>query len=198
MRNISFFDFEIDPTTLQVQDIGAIYTNEKKFRGKSIGEFKAFMQDAEFIVGHNVFSHDLKYLHQYLGDKTFGEHNTIDTLFLSPLLFPSRPYHHLLKDDKLQVDELNNPLNDAKKAQHLFNDQVVAFNKLSGEMKHILFGLLGNIKEFTNFFKAVNYQQTQTLESIESIIRRVFEGRVCSVANLQDLIHNSPIPLAYA
>jgi ATP-dependent DNA helicase RecQ len=28
----------------------------------------------------------------------------IDILFLSPLLFPTKPYHRLLKDDKLQTD----------------------------------------------------------------------------------------------
>lgn len=39
----------------------------------------------------------------------------IDTLCLSPLLFPMRPYHALIKDDKLQSDSLNNPLNDSIK-----------------------------------------------------------------------------------
>jgi ATP-dependent DNA helicase RecQ len=37
----------------------------------------------------------------------------IDTLPLSPLLFPKKPYHRLIKDDKLFSDQLNNPINDA-------------------------------------------------------------------------------------
>jgi len=45
-------------------------------------------------------------------------------LFLSPLLFPEKPYHRLLKDDKLQPEELNNPVNDSKKAEELFYDEV--------------------------------------------------------------------------
>ncbi len=46
--------------------------------------------------------------------------NVIDTLFFSPLLFPAKPYHSLLKDDKLQTEEMNNPLNDAIKAKRSF------------------------------------------------------------------------------
>ena len=198
MKNISFFDLEIDFDTKQVLDIGAIYVNGKIFRGKSIQDFKIFMKDADFIVGHNVFKHDLIYVHKYLGEKTFGENNTIDTLLLSPLLFPSRPYHRLLKDDKLQTDELNNPLNDAIKAQHLFNDLVVAYETLSKEIKYILFSLLGSLKEFSSFFKVVNYQQTEITESIESLILKTFDGKICATAGLQNLIQNSPIPLAYA
>ena len=36
---------------------------------------------------------------------------------------PKKPYHHLLKDDKLQSAQLNNPLNDAMKAQELYEDE---------------------------------------------------------------------------
>ena len=59
----------------------------------------------------------------------------IDTLYLSPLLFPHRPYHALLKDDKLQTDELNNPLNDSIKAMQLFYDEVNAFHALLPSMR---------------------------------------------------------------
>ena len=40
------------------------------------------------------------------------------------ILFPARPYHHLLKDDKLQTESLSNPLNDSIKAQELFLSEV--------------------------------------------------------------------------
>ncbi|HWQ43658.1 MAG TPA: hypothetical protein VN456_16720 [Desulfosporosinus sp.] len=33
------------------------------------------------------------------------ERGFIDTLFLAPLLFPAKPYHKLLKDDKLQTED---------------------------------------------------------------------------------------------
>lgn len=63
----------------------------------------------------------MKYIYQTLGQVEYNDFlnrwNVIDTLYLSPLLFPHRPYHKLLKDDKLQTEEINNPLNDAKKAK---------------------------------------------------------------------------------
>ncbi len=65
----------------------------------------------------------------------------IDTLFLSPLLFPKRPYHHLVKDDKLQVDELNNPVNDSMKARDLLNDEVCEWNRLSANRQELYFGI---------------------------------------------------------
>ena len=43
------------------------------------------------------------------GNRTFA---LVDTLCWSSLLFPERPYHALLKDDKLLRDELNNPVSD--------------------------------------------------------------------------------------
>jgi len=71
------------------------------------------------------------------------EPRVIDTLYLSPLMFPRKPYHALLKDDKLQTDEINNPLNDAIKARDLFFDEVTAFNETDDLLKHIYYGLLG-------------------------------------------------------
>ena len=41
----------------------------------------------------------------------------VDTLYISPLLFPERPYHRLVKDDKLVSDQMNNPVNDCEKAR---------------------------------------------------------------------------------
>jgi ATP-dependent DNA helicase RecQ len=73
-------------------------------------------------------------------------------LFLSPLLFPTRPYHALLKDDKLQTEDTNNPLNDSIKAKDLFFDEVAAFQQTDEMLKKILYLLLNNKKEFRPFF----------------------------------------------
>jgi ATP-dependent DNA helicase RecQ len=137
MRTVSFFDLEIDPSKNSILDVGCIRWDGSVFHENSIQKFIEFIKDSEFIAGHNVFKHDLKYIHQSLGETSFGALKTIDTLYLSPLLFPSKPYHHLLKDDKLQIDELNNPLNDSIKAKHLFDDEVSAFQKLGEELKKI-------------------------------------------------------------
>ncbi|MBR5015680.1 MAG: hypothetical protein IKX52_02555, partial [Clostridia bacterium] len=98
--------------------------------------FMDFVAGCDTLCGHNIIKHDLKYL------RLQGEYTIIDTLPLSPLLFPRKPYHRLVKNDKLQVDELNNPVNDAKKAKDLFNDEVEAWRALSPKLQSIYYGLL--------------------------------------------------------
>lgn len=107
MNSIIFIDTEVNPQNNQLLDLGAVKPDNSKF-----------IYDSEYICGHNILAHDIKYIeHLVTSPKDVF---VIDTLCLSPLLFPNRPYHALLKDDKLQVEELNNPLNDSIKAMELF------------------------------------------------------------------------------
>nr|MCR4991990.1 hypothetical protein [Lachnospiraceae bacterium] len=111
MKPIVFIDAEINPENGKILDIGAIDSERHQFHDARISSFSDFVNDYSYIAGHNIIECDLKYLGPAIssnGDKTF-----IDTLFLSPLLFPAKPYHRLVKDDKLQTDSLSNPLNDA-------------------------------------------------------------------------------------
>jgi ATP-dependent DNA helicase RecQ len=119
----------------------------------------------------------------------------IDTLFLSPLLFPTRPYHALLKDDKLQSEEINNPLNDSVKAMDLFYDEVAAFNQTDETLKQIYFLLLNDKKEFNSFFRFIAYTSANT--NIEKLIRQKFENEICEHAGLANIISEHPIELAY-
>ena len=48
-----------------------------------------------YIADITYIHHDAKYL---FTDKTC-QWILVDTLYISPLLFPERPYHKLLKDD---------------------------------------------------------------------------------------------------
>ncbi len=95
----AFIDSEINPETGNILDLGAITDNGATFHENSLPKFHKFIENANFICGHNILNHDLKYID--IKDKFF-----IDTLFWSPLLFPKKPYHKLLKDDKLLNDEL--------------------------------------------------------------------------------------------
>ncbi len=54
----------------------------------------------------------------------------IDTLLLSPLAFPKNPYHKLVKDYKLVHTAINDPVEDAKNAALLFEDEVRVFVEL--------------------------------------------------------------------
>ncbi len=155
--------------------------------------FFNFVSDSEWLCGHNAIHHDLAYLPEYIAAK-FAD-RIIDTLYLSPLLFPSKPYHKLLKDDKLQVDEMNNPVNDSEKAKILFYDEVDAFFKLPDSLKDIFFGLLYYHGEFHAFFDYVKYKPST--RNLSEIIRRVFKKRICDNADVDVLVKHYPVELAY-
>jgi ATP-dependent DNA helicase RecQ len=198
MPIVSFFDLETPPGKDIIDDIGCIRSDEGNFHSRSFQDFLNFIKDSDFICGHNIFKHDLKYLQKYKGDPNFGIHNAIDTLYISPLLFPKRPYHRLLKDDKLDEDEKNNPLLDSKKAKELFDEEVSAFLHLPNELKLLYYNLTGTEKEFRNFFRYINYQNAVDDEQLAAYILSFFPNQICSTAPLHELIKSVPVALAYA
>ena len=107
-------DLEASAEDGKIRDIGALREDGAVFHGSSVRELFHFLQGTEILCGHNILHHDLKLLQEQAGVRWQGA--VIDTLYLSPLLFPRHPYHALLKDDKLQTEELNNPVNDCRKA----------------------------------------------------------------------------------
>ncbi len=88
------------------------------------------------LYGHNFIHYDLEFLNAAMGKNITIP--AIDTLYLSPLLFPRKPYHSFLKDDKLITEELNNPVNDSKKASKLFYVEVknLTEQELQKELDH--------------------------------------------------------------
>ncbi len=108
----------------------------------------------------------------------------IDTLFWSPLLFPARPYHALVKDDKLQTQELSNPLNDAVKARDLFYDEVAAFEQLDHDLQQIFFFLLHDKPGFQGFFRYLGFQREESV-GISSLILEKFYLKICGHADLE-------------
>lgn len=192
---IAFVDTEIEPDTGKILDIGCILDNGSSFHKTSVTEFAHFLNGITFICGHNIFNHDIKYIGKALEDAGINSSNIIDTLFLSPLLFPTRPYHSLLKDDKLQSDDTNNPLNDSLKARDLLNDEITAFKETDDTLKQIFYLLLGDKKEFSSFFLFIGYYSTDT--EIEKLIRQRFANEICGQADLVKMVLENPIELAY-
>lgn len=190
MSSIVFIDSEISVSKKAICDLGAVKPDGIKLHSDSQSEFSDFVSGSDFICGHNVIDFDLKYLHSLIRTP----YTAIDTLYLSPLLFPNRPYHHLLKDDKLQADELNNPLNDSIKAMELFYDEVNAFKSLEANMQEILYALLSDNSKYSGFFKFLSFSGKA---DIISLIRTYFEGRICENADIPLIIRNHPVELAY-
>lgn len=192
MRPIVFIDTEIDPVSEKILDIGAADSSGRKFHASRIEAFAEFVKDHEFIGGHNIINFDLKYLGAVTERRADVQY--IDTLCLSPLLFPAKPYHRLLKDDKLLADELNNPLDDSIKSFELFNDELSAFNVLDEKLKQIYYALLSDVSGFEGFFSYTDYSSDA---DAEDVIREFFTGRICENAPVDKLIQNSPVELAY-
>lgn len=195
MSSIAFIDTEIDPGSRRILDIGGVRSDGSVFHKASVADFIHFLNGTRFICGHNIFNHDLKYIGKALQDAGIKISDIIDTLFLSPLLFPAKPYHKLLKDDKLQSEDMNNPLNDSIKAKDLFYDEVAAFNNSDETMKQIFYLLLNDKKEFHSFFRFMGY--TTSSPDIDKLIRKKFDGEICEHTDLKKIIAGYPVELAY-
>lgn len=195
MNSIAFIDTEIDPKSQKILDIGSIKNNGSSFHKTSVDEFIRFINGTQYICGHNILNHDIKYIGKALADAGINSENIIDTLFLSPLLFPTKPYHALLKDDKLQSEDTNNPLNDSIKAKDLFNDEIAVFQQTDETLKHIFYLLLNDRKEFHSFFHYIGFKSTSA--ELEKMIRQKFENEICEQVDLGRIISGHPIEFAY-
>lgn len=196
-----FFDTEVEPETGRICDLGAVRSDAAEFHSPSLSKFSEFAKGCDFICGHNALDHDLKYVSSNLRAVGVDPASCIDTLHLSALLFPKKPYHRLVKDEKLLSDELNNPRNDAIKARDLFYDEVAAWRKLPSEIAHIYHGLLSATREFGAFFRWLKasgeggggFAPVQAQQIV-----RVFEKKICLHAPIGALMTGQPIELAYA
>lgn len=192
MKKIVFFDTEINPKTNDILDTGAVDIDGCKFHSAVLKKFAEFICDYEYIGGHNIFACDLKYLKDIIRNSEKIKY--IDTLCLSPLLFPARPYHNLVKDDKLNTEALSNPLNDSIKSMELFYDEVESFKELDEELKEIYYLLLHNQKEFSGFFEYMDYTSDS---DAQTLIHSYFQNKICASKNLDFMIENHPVELAY-
>lgn len=195
MNSIVFIDTEIEPNSGKVLDIGGVTGNGSTFHSNSVSDFVKFLRGAQYLCGHNIFNHDLKYIQNMVNDAGINNSNIIDTLFLSALLFPTRPYHALLKDDKLQTEDTNNPLNDSIKAKDLFFDEVASFQQTDNKLNRIFYYLLKYKREFCGFFNLFEYEGNDI--NIEKEIQDKFSSQICGEVNLPLIISEYPVELAY-
>ena len=112
----------------RVRDVGAIYGDERlRIRNaassvKALRQLEIFGQGARFIVGHMLAGHDRRHIEAHLPGAALLGLPVVDTLYLSPLAFPQRPYHRLVKDYKLVGGERNDPVFDCELALQLLKD----------------------------------------------------------------------------
>ena len=73
MKPITFFDTEIAHKSKKILDIGSIKSDGNIFHSNSINDFADFLNNADFICGHNIIRHDLKYIQKFLSPR--GKNN---------------------------------------------------------------------------------------------------------------------------
>ncbi|MDE6159646.1 MAG: RecQ family ATP-dependent DNA helicase [Bacteroidaceae bacterium] len=190
--NYAIVDVEVGLNDHRIHDIGALKHNDTVFHKNSKEELFVFLNDTDYICGHNIIHHDAKYL---FPGKTC-RWALVDTLYLSPLLFPERPYHRLVKDDKLVCEQMNNPVNDCKKAKDLLLDEMARWNSLPKEKRILFASLLKDKKEFEGFLSMVHADYIH--EGIPDLIKKLYAGKICQHADFDTLIRQYPCGLAYA
>ncbi len=190
--NYAVVDVEVGLKDHKIHDIGALRHDDTTFHKTSKEELFTFLNDIDYICGHNIIHHDAQYL---FSDKAC-RWILVDTLYVSPLLFPERPYHRLVKDDKLISEQMNNPVNDCKKAKDLLLDEIACWNSLPKEKRILFASLLKDKKEFEGFLSMVSAEYIN--EGIAELIKELYTGKICQHADLDMLIKQYPCGLAYA
>ena len=191
-RNYAIVDVEVGLKDHKIHDIGALKHDGTTFHKTSKEELFVFLNGIDYICGHNIIHHDAKYL---FTDNTCRR-ILVDTLYISPLLFPERPYHRLVKDDKLICEQMNNPVNDCKKAKDLLLDEIACWNSLPKEKRMLFASLLKDKKEFEGFLSMVSAEYIH--KGIPELIKELYAGKICQHADLDMLIGQYPCGLAYA
>lgn len=188
----AIIDTEIGIKDHKIHDIGAIRYDNAVFHNNSKKELLLFLQNTDYLCGHNIIHHDTKYL---FGDESI-HWLLVDTLYVSPLLFPERPYHRLVKDEKLVSDQMNNPVNDCEKAKVLLFEEIERWQSLPKGKQQIFTALLKEQKEFDGFLSMVNADYPTN--NLTTLIQESYLGKICLNANLATQIDHHPCELAYA
>lgn len=208
-------DLEVDPRSTRLFAFAAVWGQAVlAHRGggleSALDRLESFCAGAEHLVGHNILRHDLPHLVANRARLAALGAAPVDTLWLNPLAFPRRPYHHLVKhyqDGRLQVGHVNDPAQDATLALQVLADQIAAFARLGGETPdtltayHHLTTLAEGSSGFDALFRTLR-GSAPGATAAHAAIRRLLAGRTCvhrleqTLGNLSD--PRNGWPMAYA
>lgn len=195
VNKILYIDIE---TTKQgkIKDVGALF-NGQELHESQLTKLESWIEQSEYICGHNIVAHDIPLLESVLGNDIFKNKKVVDTLLWSPLLFSDNPYHKLVKGYKIVNDsDYNNPLSDCKLTKQLLIDELNRFNELDINIKEIYASLLSKSNAYSGFLDLINYQTNNRFDT--DSIEVLFKNKICDSANISQLTNENPIELAYA
>lgn len=138
LDSVLFLDVETNAAGV-IHGIGAVYGNRNPLRANNIQavkdalpQLKTWADEAKCVCGHNSLLHDFPLLER----TSFGiiaDKKKLDTLLLSPLAFPKKPYHALIKDGKLASMSRNDPVADSQCCRKVLNDSIQELLKSNNE-----------------------------------------------------------------
>ena len=89
INKILYIDIETNKQG-KIGDVGAIF-NGQELHEKQLTKLESWIQQAEYICGHNIVAHDIPMLEGVLGNEIFQNKKIIDTLLWSPIIFNNNP-----------------------------------------------------------------------------------------------------------
>ena len=140
--------------------------------------------NADLLVGHNLHRHDRPWLARYApGHPALGL-PWVDTLVLSPLAFPERPYHRLIKEHRLVRESRPAPLADCRATREVFADEVRALARLPAALLDFIRATLGDarVDGANGGYRAVLGGPTPTLESALPPLLALLVEQACARA----------------
>lgn len=188
LNGFLFFDLEYNPKTAKVREYGFIL-GDCRVRAVNSAKLESAVEKAKFIVGHNILRHDIPILKDYFSID-FPNIKVLDTLMLSSLLFPRKPYHKLRKEYLHSEDEKSDPLKDAELCKTLLEDCVVKWNELPWQLRYLLFQFLKNEPGFAPFFDIIDSPSQSEVRSllpeIQHWFRSQYKKSICLYHNFEN------------
>jgi len=209
-----FLDLEVTRAG-HIRDVGAVLGDRslrlERPRHADWARLDAFAAPAQIVVGHNILEHDLPHLARVVPGLALLRKPAVDTLVLSPIAFPRRPYHALVKEHRLVKDAANDPVADARLCARLLDDEWGALGALADDhpLPGLLYHALDRLSEgrpwaggFEPFLRAFGPHPASASDALAAVTEGL--GSVACIeglARLQERLAGSQglwVPFAYA
>ncbi|RIE09644.1 RecQ family ATP-dependent DNA helicase [Candidatus Cryosericum hinesii] len=190
MKRLCAFDIERDRKGEHLISAGwAVYTTADQVSpetgmraAKEIGDLIEQIELADILVGHNIIDSDIPFLEQRFPtmQPAVGNKPVIDTLYLSPVAFPTNPYHHLYKDYKPYPLAQNDPVKDSQASVQLMNEEAAAFAGFPADVRSVLVTLLARCAKTADITSQLIGDGTiLTQEQLLATVKQLWGPRLC-------------------
>ncbi len=149
-------------------------------RQRALEQVDRLFKRASFLGGHNVVDFDLPKLRAIAPKLRMLRLGVIDTLPLSAIAFPQKPYHKLVKGYKLVHDSISNPVRDCELARKVAEQAFEVLAREPDTWTRVLGRLLVESRSYEAIGQLVlRIAGDESEGSVQDIARSVLEGRAC-------------------